>query len=147
MYNYSEDALVEQPAIALFARLGYQTIHAFHEQAGARSVLGRETFQEVVLVARLRDALRRLNAGVSGEAIELAIEELARDRSALAPVYANREVYALLKHGVKVKMRVAVAGGQESEGGEDGGDGGEEIDEVVQVIDWKHPERNDFLLV
>lgn len=31
-----------------------------------------ETQQEVVLVPRLRDALRRLNAGVADEAIELA---------------------------------------------------------------------------
>jgi len=49
MHNYSEDTLIEQPAIALFARLGYETVNAFHEQAGAGSVLGREMFQEVVL--------------------------------------------------------------------------------------------------
>jgi type I restriction enzyme R subunit len=147
MYNYSEDVLVEQPAIALFARLGYETVNAFHEQAGERSVLGRETFQEVVLVARLRNALQRLNAGVSREAIELAIEELARDRSALSPVHANREVYVLLKQGIKVKMRgVSSEDGLGDTGGV-GGEGGDEIDEVVQVIDWKHPERNDFLLV
>ena len=43
MRNYSEDALVEQPAIALFARLVYETINAFHEKAGKRSMLGRGT--------------------------------------------------------------------------------------------------------
>ncbi len=106
MRNYSEDALVEQPAIALFARLGYETINAFHEKPGKGSVLGRETLHEVVLVPRLRAALRRLNPGVPREAIELAIADLTTDRSALSPVHANREIYRLLKDGVKVKMRV-----------------------------------------
>ncbi len=153
MQNYSEDTLVEQPTIALFARLGYETINAFNEQAGTRSILGRETFQEVVLRPRLRDVLRRLNVGVSGEAIELAIEELTRDRSALSPVHANREVYRLLKDGIKVTMRTVSSkhgqgrdGGKHNEERTDEADGGE-IDEVVQVIDWQHPERNDFLLV
>lgn len=40
MRNYSEDALVEQPAIALFARLGYETINAFHEKPGKGSIVG-----------------------------------------------------------------------------------------------------------
>jgi len=29
---YSENALVEQPAIALVAQLGYETANCFHEQ-------------------------------------------------------------------------------------------------------------------
>jgi type I restriction enzyme R subunit len=32
--------------------------------------------------------------------VEAAIEELARDRSALSPVRANQEIYRLLKDGV-----------------------------------------------
>ena len=41
--GYSEDALVEQPAIALFAELGWETLNAFHEVPGPGSVLGRDT--------------------------------------------------------------------------------------------------------
>src|SRR6202165_2943954 len=132
MRNYSEDTLVEQPAIALFARLGYETVNAFHEKPGKRGMLGRETLHEVVLVPRLRDALRRLNPGVACEAIELAIIDVTSDRRVLSPANANREIYRLLKDGVKVKMR---------------GEGDAEIDETVRIIDWNTPENNDFLLV
>ena len=58
---YSENALVEQPAIALFAQLGYETANCFHEQGGgSASTLGRETTNEVILTPRLRAALERL---------------------------------------------------------------------------------------
>src|ERR1700730_13590253 len=102
MRNYSEDTLVEQPAIAVFDRLGYETINAFHEKPGKHGMLGRETLHEVVLVSRLWDALRRLNPGVAREAIELAIADVTGDRSVLSPAHANREIYRLLKDGVKV---------------------------------------------
>jgi len=132
MRNYSEDTLVEQPAIALFAKLGYETINAFSERLGSSGTLGRETQHEVVLVPRLRSALRRLNPNLAREVLELAIEELTRDRSLLSPAHANREVYQRLKHGVRVAFR---------------GEEGEEVVEIVRVIDWQSPANNDFLLV
>ncbi len=54
--DYSEDALIEQPAIALFAELGYETANCFHERFGAHATLGRETSGEVVLVPRQSSA-------------------------------------------------------------------------------------------
>ncbi len=132
MKEYSEDALIERPAIALFGALGWETANAFHETFGAGGTLGRETRAEVVLTPRLRAALRRLNPGLSRAALDLAVEELARDRSALSAVNANREIYRLLKDGVKVPIR---------------GDEDEETIETVRVIDWRDPANNDFLLV
>jgi len=129
--GYSEDTLVEQPAIALFAELGYETLNCFNEKFGLSGTLGRETSVEVVLVPRLRAALQRLNPSAASEAIDGAIEELRRDRSAQAPANANREVYRLLKDGVKVTVR---------------DDDGEETTETVRVIDWNTPADNDFLL-
>ena len=85
MNDYSEDALVEQPAIALFAELGWETVNCFRETLGAQGTLGRETRAEVVLVPRLRAALRRLNPTLPGQALDAAVEELTRDRSARAP--------------------------------------------------------------
>ncbi len=49
-HAYSEDQLVEQPAIGLFAELGWQTVSALEETFGAGGTLGRETKGEVVLV-------------------------------------------------------------------------------------------------
>jgi hypothetical protein len=59
--SYSEDALVEQPSIELLEGLGWDRFDAFDEFGHpGGSPLGRETKTEVVLTARLRNALRRL---------------------------------------------------------------------------------------
>lgn len=131
--DYSENALVEQPAIALFAELGYPTANGFAEKFGGRaSTFGRETTSEVILWPRLKAALAKLNPGVAGEAIQLAVDELARDRSAMGLAHANRDVYRLLKDGVKVTYQ---------------NDDGEETDETLRVIDWNDPASNDFFLM
>jgi len=101
--RYSEDALIARPAIALFAELGCEVVSAFCEfdrpgpaTAGLKpttvgpSPLGREARSEVVLVQRLRAALERLNPGLPEEAIEQAIAELVRDRSAMARLRPTR---------------------------------------------------------
>ena len=130
--GYTEDALIERPAIALLAALGWQTVNAYHEFDHGASSLGRETKAEVVLKIRLREALLRLNPEVSVEAIHQAIEELTRDRSRMSATAANREIYHLLKNGVRVPMP------------DPEGDG--ETVEVVRLIDWNDPANNDFLL-
>ena len=130
--DFSEDTLVEQPAIALFKELGYETANCFYEKVGTSdSTLGRETTEGVILVPKLRSALRKLNPDLDDKAVNLAIEELTRDRSAMSLVQANREVYKLLKDGVKVAFQ---------------NDKGEESDETVRIIDWNNPENNDFFL-
>ena len=58
-HAYTEDQLVEQPAIGLFAALGWQTISALEETFGTAGTLGSETKSEVVLVERLRIALTK----------------------------------------------------------------------------------------
>ena len=131
-HDYSEDALVEQPAIELFAGLGWQTIGAFDEVFGKGGTLGRESTGEVVLVRHLEPALKRLNPQAAPEAIDAALTELTRDRSVMSLVTANREVYALLKDGVKVEVRTA---------------DGELNTERIRVIDWDTPANNHFLLV
>ncbi len=131
--EYSEQALVEQPAIELFGELGWETADCFHEFDSGRSPLGRRRRAEVVLIPRLRAALEKLNPGLAAEAIGLAIEELTRDRSVMSMTAANREVYRLLKDGVKVTYSQRRRG-----------DG--EKTEVVRIIDWKEPWNNDFFL-
>lgn len=128
---FSEEQGIEQPAIELFQELGYETANCFNESFGAHSTLGRENPGEVVLVPRLRYALESFNPELPAEAISQAVEELVKDRSALNPVLANREIYQMLKDGVKVSYR----------SGED-----EEVVENVRVIDWNNPDNNDFFL-
>ena len=136
-HAYTEDQLVEQPAIGLFAALGWETLSAMEETFGAAGAgsghLGRETKSEVVLTARLRAALVRLNPALPAEAINNAIDEIARDRSAMLLEAANREVYRLLKEGITVSVPDLVQGGQKTE--------------RLRVVDWEAPQNNDFLLV
>ena len=106
IYPNLEQAL-ENATMALFARLGWQTADCFEEVIGPYGTLGRETTSQVVLVPRLRAALHKLNPDLPAEALDLAIEELTRDRSAQSLANANHEIYQLLKDGVKV----TVAGG------------------------------------
>lgn len=50
--QYTEDQLVEQPAIKLFEELGRATVNAYHETLGPEGTLGRDTRSEVFLIRR-----------------------------------------------------------------------------------------------
>ena len=110
--DYSEDSLVEQPAIQLFAEMGWQTVSALEEVFGVGGTLGRETKGETVLVPRLRAALERLNLSLPPEAISGAIDQLIRDRSVMSLSAANRDVYGILKDGIPVSVTDLKGGGQ-----------------------------------
>jgi type I restriction enzyme R subunit len=77
---YSEDALIEQPAIALLGKLGWETANCFDETFGSEGMLGRETSSEVILFSRLRSELAKLNPELPSEAMELAVQELGREQ-------------------------------------------------------------------
>jgi type I restriction enzyme, R subunit len=130
---YTEDALVEKPAIEMLKGMGWEHVDGFHEfERVGGSLLGRETKAEVVLTARLRPAMERLNPALPAQAIDLAVEEILRDRSRLSMAAANREVYGLIKNGIRVEIPDP--------------EGEEERIEVVRVVGWDHPEANDFLV-
>ena len=132
-HGYTEDQLVEQPAIGLFADLGWNTVSAMEETFGPDGTLGRETKGEVVLAGRLRAALVQFNPTLPPEAIDNAVDELTRDRSAMSPEAANREIYRLMKDGIPVSVPDSENGGQKTE--------------RLRIIDWENPKENDFLLV
>ena len=76
-HAYTEDQLVEQPAIGLFAELGWAVAGPPPNSGVAgeprdAGLLGRETKGEVVLMCRLRAALERLNPALPPEAITAA---------------------------------------------------------------------------
>lgn len=130
--HYTEDAAVEQPAIALFERLAWKYINAYYETFGADGTLGRESKKDIFLVRRLRASLELLNPEMPADAIDQAIAELTRGRGALHYARANREVYDLVRDRVRVEIRKP--------------DGSTEPQKLT-VIDWDNPHNNDFLLV
>lgn len=134
--SYSEDSVVEQPAIALLGRLGWETINAYNEVLGDGGTLGRDNQSEVVLTIRLRAVLERINprlgADIRDSAIQQAVDAVTRDRSVMDRVRANREVWRLLRDGVLASVRR---------------ENGSSEAVNVRLIDWNDPRNNDFLLV
>ena len=126
---YSEDALVEQPAINLFSDIGWKTLNCYSETFDEDGLLGRENRSEVVLTRELRESLTQVNPDCTANEINLAIDELSRDRSAMSAIAANETGYKLIREGVKVKA-----------------DDEQEDYVTVKVIDWQNADNNRFLL-
>ena len=130
--QYTEDQLVEQPAIRLFEELGWESVNAYYETLGSEGTLGRDNKSEVFLTRRLRAALERLNPGMPGEAVDQAVTELSRPRTALHYARANQEIHKLMRDRIEVSVRQS---------------DGTTLPEKLAVIDWENPDNNDFLLV
>ncbi|WP_136678544.1 type I restriction endonuclease subunit R [Neptunomonas sp. XY-337] len=132
--TYTEDGLIEQPAINLFGQLDWETVTCWEETFGEKGqaegqAIGRETRSDVILYSRLRSALSHLNPDIPARIQQEAIDEIARDRSAMSPIAANEEVYTLLKDGYDYISNAE-----------------DEEDCTVRFVDWSEPSNNDFLL-
>ncbi|MCB2076354.1 MAG: type I restriction endonuclease subunit R, partial [Novosphingobium sp.] len=126
----SEDKTVEEPALELLERLGWERVNLMQEEPGPDNPTGRTSFRQAYLPARLRAALSKLNPDLPEEALNKAEEELFRDRSARDPIAANREVLGQIVDGVRVEIRR---------------DDGKFEDVTVRVIDWNNSADNNFL--
>ena len=132
MNEYTEDFLVEQPAMQLLKNMSWDIKNCYDESFGKDGTLGRETASDVVLVRYLREAIKRLNPDANADAVKMAVEKITKDRINSNLLAANKEIYKLLKDGVSVTYR---------------DDYDEDVDGTIQVIDWKNPENNSFLMV
>ena len=130
--TFSEQQLVEIPAIEVFEELEWETVNAYNEVLGPQGTLGRDNKSEVFLLRRLRAAIERLNPGAPADAVDQAIAEITKSRAALHYARANHQVHALLRDRVEVQVRQA---------------DGTTLPEKLAVIDWDDPENNEFLLV
>jgi type I restriction enzyme, R subunit len=128
--RFTENQLVEQPALELLAELGWTAVDAFTETLGPSGTLGRDSLREVVLVHRVRDALRLLNPSVPDYIREEALAAVAKDWSVMDPTRASREIYGLLRDGYQAEWR----------------DGrGEPCFAAVRFLDFTDRTRNDWL--
>ncbi len=99
--RYTEDQLVEQPAIRLFEELGWESINAYHETLGPDGTLGRDNKSEVFLARRLRAAMERLNPGSPPEAVDQAVREITKPRTVMHYARANQQIHALMRDRVE----------------------------------------------
>ncbi len=127
---YTEGGLVERPALELLGQLGWTVVNAFSETFGPAGTLGRDSMRDVVLTHRVRDALRWLNPEVPEAIREEALAAVAKDRSVMDRVRANREVYGLVRDGYHAEWQ---------------DDTGERQYATVQYLDFRDSAKNDWL--
>jgi type I restriction enzyme R subunit len=131
------ESVVEDAALAWLEALGYSVLHGPDISPGGDSLTPalsrweRESYSDVVLEVRLRQALVRLNPDLPPEALEDAYRKLTRS-DAPSLVERNRAVHRMLVDGVTVEYR-------RKEGSIAG--------EQARIIDFDTPGNNDWLAV
>src|SRR3990172_2843344 len=122
---------VEENVLAILENLDYEIIRGDNEDylPGGRSAL-RADYKDVVLVERLREALRRANPSITEEAREQAVRQILRSESQKL-IVDNESFHKLLVDGIDVPVQ--------SEG--------DERYQKVWFFDFENPENNDFLAV
>jgi len=92
---------VEEAALEWFGELGYTVGHG-PQLAPGEPAAERQSFGEVVLVGRLREAIRRLNPAIPEEAREEALRKVLRVATT-SLVQTNRAAHRMLRDGVDVE--------------------------------------------
>ena len=95
------EALIEQAALGWFQELGYAVLQG-PQLAPGEPAAERESFSDVVLVGRLREAIRQLNPAIPADAREEALRKLLR-LATPSLVQTNRAFHRLLREGVPVE--------------------------------------------
>ncbi len=92
------ESIVEDAALEWFGELGYAVGHGPHLAPGEPAA-ERQSFGEVVLVGRLREAIRRLNPVIPEEAREEALRKVLRVGTP-SLTQTNRAFHRMLRDGV-----------------------------------------------
>lgn len=99
------EADVEENVLDILESLGYEIIRGDDEkyQPGGPSAL-REDYKDVILVERLRDALKRINPSIPEEAREQAIKQVLRSESQKL-LADNENFHKMLVDGIDVPIK------------------------------------------
>jgi len=127
--QFLTEADVERSLLETFRDLGYETASGPEISPGGERP-ERESYEEVILVDRLRSALARLNRDLPAEAIGEAVRKLTRAESP-SLVENNRRFHGMLVEGVDVEVQKP----------------GRIAYEKARLIDFDDPRRNDWLVV
>lgn len=124
------EADIEQIALQWFAECGYACVHG-PDIAPGEPAAERESYEQVVLVDRLRDAIGRCNPGLGRDDVEEVVRRVLRS-DAPGLTESNRRFHAMLRDGVTIERQR-----------EDGTIGGM----IVRLVDTEHIARNEFVAV
>ena len=126
--NKITESAIEKFAIEILEKQGYQYIYAPSIAPDSKTP-ERKLFEDVLLLERLRTAVRRINPTLPEDIREDAIKQIQRLNS--PELIANNEAFhRMLTEGIKVSYQ------------KDGNSRGD----LAWLIDFKNPENNDFLV-
>ncbi|MCL2821462.1 MAG: type I restriction endonuclease [Oscillospiraceae bacterium] len=123
------EAEVEEMCLDLLVELGYERVYGPDISEGG--IAPERNYSEVVLVDRLRQALRRINRSVPDDAIDDAVKKVLRVESQNL-VENNQSFHRLVTEGVGVQYKRA---------------DGSVKDDVVWLFDYANVGNNEFLAV
>jgi type I restriction enzyme R subunit len=124
----TEDKL-EQEMLSWLQEIGYTPIYGPNIACDGESP-ERSSYQEILLIERLRNAIHRLNPSIPQHAREEALQQI-RDLNTPVLLSANRRLHNFLVNGVPVTYQ---------KDGETRGD-------FVRLIDFETPSANEWLAI
>jgi type I restriction enzyme R subunit len=132
MMNIITESEVELAALEILGDLGYELIGGpTIAPAPEGAVPERERYSDIILFERVKRAIQRLNSDIPQEAQEEAINKVLRADSPKL-IVNNQHFHRLLVNGIDVEYRKR-----------DGSIAGDK----VWLVDFAHPENNEFLAV
>ena len=124
------ESAVENATLSWFGELGYAVEHG-PDIAPGEAAAERDSFGDVVLAGRLREAIDRLNPDIPQEAREEALRKVLRAESP-SLVGNNRKFHQMLRDGVEVEYKR---------------DDGSIAGDRVRLVDFDDADNNDWLAV
>ena len=126
---YMTEEELEMMSLEWFKEIGYSFVHGPDLAHNGKSP-EREDFRKVILIERLRSALKRLNPEVPSATIESAVLQLTNSNTpGLLP--SNRQFHQWITTGLPITYM----------------DGDQEIGIRLKIIGFDDPASNDWLVV
>jgi type I restriction enzyme, R subunit len=124
------ESTVEDASLSWFAELGYAVVHG-QEIAPGELFSERQTYGDIVLVKRLREAIAKINPKIPQDAIDEAVRRVLHPETA-SLIENNRRFHQMLVEGVPAEYQRK--------------DGTIAYDQV-KLIDFDNPENNHWAAI
>lgn len=133
-YDYSENVLVQNSAGKLLHdELGWDVQYAYNtEVLGENGTFGRKSYREILLKRYFCEALKRFNPWIDNKQIAEAVQKMEKRLSTASLMQTNEEKYFLIRDGIPVTVKKT---------------NGQFDTKKAIVIDFQHPEDNQFLAI
>ncbi|MFA5106198.1 MAG: type I restriction endonuclease subunit R [Candidatus Micrarchaeia archaeon] len=131
MPAYITENEIEQEALKIFASMGYEIVYGPDIAPAPDGVKPeRESYSQVVLVGRLKAALKRINPGLSDGVLDEAVKKIQRSESQNL-LKNNLAFHELLVNGMDLQVK----------------EKGKTVSKKLWLFDFENPKNNDFAAI